>query len=197
MNCYLIYHKADAEKNSAYIDLYRMGCKQRGLGFSLLFYEDLTAQDPGLTQIRRFLDGFVINRTRETALSTACENAGIPVRNSSRLVTLGNDKLAAYEYVSSLGLPVLRTAASPEELDPSRPCVMKTVDGHGGSEVFLINSPAEEDDIRRRFPGVGIPAGAGGNSQQASEPCIFLRQELPVPAVRHCQQDRAGQGDDL
>lgn len=144
-DCYLLYRSEDAEKNKGYIELWEKHCAARGLNCHLLIRE--TDRFPEMSP-----GGFVINRTRDAALSRYYETAGIPVYNGSRLALLGNDKAAAYEYVRSLGLPVLRFF---DTLDPSVlpfPCVMKSADGHGGTEVFLLHSPEEALPIRREHP---------------------------------------------
>ncbi len=178
--CFLIYHREDAAKNKGYIDLWKEHCKKRRLSCNLLILEDLlppsgydtaspcplsTSKAPGKicdrndSKASRFsvlselpCGSFVINRTRISSLSRYCELHNIPVFNGSRLVTLGNDKTAAYEYVSSLGLSVLPYFKSPDAPGLSFPCVMKSADGHGGTEVFLLRSPDETAVIMSDHP---------------------------------------------
>jgi len=170
-DCNLIYHRADAEKNRGYIGLWEKHCAERGLNCGLILYEDLcgekstegssaapcaeTAQPlPSFDTLLRLPAGsFVVNRSRDASLSLFCEEHEIPVYNGSRLVTLGNDKALACEYVRSLGLHVLQTEASPDRLDTPYPCVMKSADGHGGTEVFLLHDAKEEQAILREHPG--------------------------------------------
>ncbi len=178
--CFLIYHQVDAEKNKGYIDLWKEHCEKRRLACHLLILEDLLSRSgygaassylskivnapkssymPNDDTISRFsvLDSlpggsFVVNRTRDPLLSKYCELHDIPVFNGSRLVTLGNDKAAACEYVSSLGLSVLPFFETPDEPNLSFPCVMKSADGHGGTEVFLIHARDEAFVIMNEHP---------------------------------------------
>ena len=45
----------------------------------------------------------------------------------------------------------MSTSLKPEDI--GLPCVIKTVDGHGGSEVFLASDEKELKSITGRFPG--------------------------------------------
>ena len=142
----LIYCKTDAEKNRGYIDMYEQQCKRRGLEFSLK-----TVGDPGcgVTDYPALIkdltpqDSIVINRSRYARLTRCLEEQGITVYNNSLIAELGNDKLKAIRYMEQLGVPVMKSYTEPPK---AYPYVLKTVDGHGGSEVFLINN---EDDLKR------------------------------------------------
>ena len=147
MLCTLIYKRKDAEYNKAYIDFYRHCCMRRDLDFSLLFHEEYHS---GL--LSRLRDGFVINRSRDAALSRLLEDAGIPVFNNSEVSFLGNDKLEAIQKAREWGLPVMRTESDPKAFDGQWPLVMKSRDGHGGSEVFSVHSQNEIRDILGAFP---------------------------------------------
>ncbi|MCR5251963.1 MAG: ATP-grasp domain-containing protein [Lachnospiraceae bacterium] len=149
MDCLLIYRREDVEKNRAYIALYEEECKKRGLGFSLILYEE-TDRDLSLRKDSGF---FVINRSRSAALAASLEERGIPVFNNSEVSRVGNDKLLAIRRAETWGLPVMRTEESSEAFGGSFPLVMKTADGHGGSEVFLIRSAAEAEGIAAAHPG--------------------------------------------
>lgn len=137
MLCNLIYNRPEAEPNKNYIGFYRRACTRRGVDFLVLYKEDI---DSGITPLPQ--QGFAINRTRDLSLTKALEAKGIPVFNNSTVTLLGNDKLAALHYMEEAGLPVLRTAEHPEDLD-CYPIIMKSRDGHGGTEVFLLHSPEE------------------------------------------------------
>ncbi len=141
----LIYCKTDAEKNRGYIDMYEQQCKRRGLDFSLK-----TVEDPGcgVTDHTAYVkelpqDAIVINRSRDWRLTRCLEEQGICVYNNSLVAELGNDKLKAIRYMEQLGIPVMKTRTTAPEIFPY---VLKTIDGHGGNEVFLIKN---EDDLKR------------------------------------------------
>ena len=137
MLCNLIYNRPEAGPNQNYIDFYRRACSRRGVDFLLLYNEDIYSGIAPLPQ-----HGFVINRTRDLSLSKKLEANGLPVFNNSRITLLGNDKLAALRYMEEAGLPILKTSENPEDFD-RYPIIMKSRDGHGGTEVFLLHSPEE------------------------------------------------------
>ena len=140
MLCNLIYNRPEAEPNQNYIGFYRRACTRRGVDFLVLYKEDI---DAGITRLPE--QGFVINRTRSLALAQQLEAKGLPVFNNSRITLLGNDKLAALHYIEEIGLPILKTSEHIEDFD-RYPLVMKSRDGHGGTEVFLLHAP--EDALR-------------------------------------------------
>ncbi|MBR6256467.1 MAG: ATP-grasp domain-containing protein [Lachnospiraceae bacterium] len=145
MKLILIYQPADADKNFEYIELYKNECKRRGLDFSLII---TGAPGCGVTDFNEHYgdlkvfppDTVFINRSRDAALTRHLENAGFRVYNNSLIAELGNDKLKALRYVEEAGIPVMKSFSSPPSVYPY---VMKTVDGHGGNEVFLIHNDEE------------------------------------------------------
>ena len=137
MLCNLIYNRPEAEPNKNYIGFYRRACTRRGVDFLVLYKEDI---DSGITPLPQ--QGFAINRTRDLSLTKALEAKGIPVFNNSTVTLLGNDKLAALHYMEEAGLPILKTSEHPDDFD-HYPIIMKSRDGHGGTEVFLLRSPED------------------------------------------------------
>ena len=137
MLCNLIYNRPEAEPNKNYIGFYRRACTRRGVDFLVLYKEDI---DSGITPLPQ--QGFVINRTRDLSLTKTLEAKGIPVFNDSTVTLLGNDKLAALHYMEEAGLPILKTSEHPDDFD-HYPIIMKSRDGHGGTEVFLLRSPED------------------------------------------------------
>lgn len=144
MLCNLIYNRPEAEPNKNYIDFYRRACARRGVDFLVLYKEDL---DAGVTPMPT--QGFIINRTRSLELAQHLESAGLPVFNNSRITLLGNDKLAALRYIEEIGLPILKTGEHIEDFDRF-PIVMKSRDGHGGTEVFLLHRPEEAPVMQQK-----------------------------------------------
>ena len=140
MNWYLIYQKEDIEYNRAYIDMYFRSCAKRNIHLELIT-PDVFFDAPGMP-VKGFAADVVINRSRDINVALECEKRGIPVFNDSQICRLGNDKLAALNYAKEKGIRVMPTFESAECLD--FPYVMKSRDGHGGKEVFLIKN---EDDM--------------------------------------------------
>lgn len=132
---YLIYDKQDIQKNSWFINHMIEGFKAYDIEL-ILIEEDqyLTIQDAA----------FILNRSRNLTISQYFEKQKIKVFNSSLVCLLGNNKYEAYEYFKNSDLNIL-----PYQLNciQSYPKVLKSLNGHGGSEVFLVNNPQEYQQI--------------------------------------------------
>ena len=134
MRAVILYHKEDAVKNREYIELFSHEFEKRGVGFSVVYMEDMEKET---------LPDLVINRARSFRAAYFFEQQGVRVSNPSKISRLGNDKLFAYAAMKERGIPVMKTYETAEET--VYPCVIKTVDGHGGSEVFFA---ADEEEMK-------------------------------------------------
>ncbi len=139
MNCYLIYQKEDIDYNRAYIDMYFRSCAKRSIHPELIT-PDAFFDNPEMP-VKGMETDIVINRSRDINIALMCEKMSIPVFNGSQICRLGNDKLAAVNYAEKKGIRVMPTFKSAEGLD--FPFVMKSRDGHGGNEVFMIKNERE------------------------------------------------------
>ena len=84
---------------------------------------------------------FVIFRCRNYSLLNEIELRGIRCFNNTKTNSLANDKYRTYLFFKEHSFPCLETSL--ERGDISFPLVMKSLDGHGGKEVYLINSKNE------------------------------------------------------
>ncbi|MBP5609432.1 MAG: ATP-grasp domain-containing protein [Lachnospiraceae bacterium] len=96
------------------------------------------------------LGSIFINRSRDAALTKRLEEAGFTVYNDPLTAELGNDKLKAIRFMEGLGIPVMKTY---EKAPAVFPFIMKTTDGHGGDEVFLIKNEDELKDTTALLKG--------------------------------------------
>lgn len=115
----------------------------------------------------------VLNRTRDCAVSQFYERRGVNVYNSAHLTYIGNNKYEAIKYLSThLAYDVLdkKWTANTQLLKSTdlakileseyintitsnlthfgNDTVIKSVDGHGGAEVFLLEGNASFDKRR-------------------------------------------------
>ena len=186
MNGWLVYCREDAAKNRPYIDMFFAQGERRGIAFSLLYLEELeTLREEEKTVFlyqgnRLPLPDLAVNRSRSLGLSLALEGAGIRVFNNSTVTLIGNDKPAALTFAKHLGLPVLRTFPLAEDnpkealgklLSREKELVLKTIDGHGGSEVFWVKENGPWEELLSRFQG---------RSLIAQEPADTLGRDLRV-----------------
>ncbi len=132
MNGILIYDEFGARRNAWFID--RMTTCARKNGISLLLQK--TPLPPSALSP---LPDFAVMRTIEPDLGKRLEALGVRVFNNAETERVANDKWETYLLARKLSLPVMETMRAEEPLPPF-PFVMKSTDGHGGSEVFLIRS---------------------------------------------------------
>ena len=105
--------------------------------FSLLYKDE----NEVLNYINANPIDFVIFRCRNYSLLNEIELRGIRCFNNTKTNSLANDKYRTYLFFKEHGFPCLETSL--ESKDISFPLVMKSLDGHGGKEVYLINSKNE------------------------------------------------------
>lgn len=137
----IVYSQKDKEKNTWFVDKCIDSFAKRGV--SLLYKEEKEVNE----YLRNHKVDFVINRARNYQLVELLENKGIRCFNNSLTNKVVNNKLLSYQFLSSKNVPVIPSFSSLEEVG-SLPTIMKNVNGHGGSEVFLINSKEEAETIK-------------------------------------------------
>ncbi|MCI8638785.1 MAG: hypothetical protein HFG41_06500 [Coprococcus sp.] len=156
---WLLYDKRDIERNKEYIGMYFTACRQRGISLTLMTEEDLSVSVSNTRTIFMnrgeeldFPDA-VMNRTRSFHLAKRLELLGCRVFNNSDVTLLGNDKELALSYVKGLGIDIMPYRAGADFGFDRFPCVMKSVDGHGGTEVFWVDGRETFASLRGKFPG--------------------------------------------
>lgn len=176
---WILYTNGDSSLNMHYVDLYRRACQKRGMSIGLGFYHPDFAGSGDSRQTEGVLAAhkplYVINRTRDYRLAQFFESKGIPVFNHSSLTRLGNDKSEAYRYMQRLGIPVMPTLYHTNMPPQWYPAVVKSSDGHGGTEVFFIRdeaawknwkkqqgqNPEEDEGNRKRYIVQQAASGLG------------------------------------
>lgn len=152
MRGYLIYASQEAEKNKGFIRMFQQQGKRQGIEF---FY---VPQNEFYLSEKWDTPGFVINRTRRPEVSRWYEEREIPVFHRHELVDMANNKYKTLQFFeehlpgdirsekwcpqSELLLPgnLMRYLDSQKDGEET---VVKTLDGHGGSQVYLSTSLKE------------------------------------------------------
>lgn len=93
---------------------------------------------------------FVIYRGRNYLLLEELANKGIKTFNNALTNKTANDKYLTYEILKENNLPYIETYLEPK----SFPCIMKSVSGHGGQEVFLVKTIEEINQIKSERPNL-------------------------------------------
>lgn len=143
----LIYDAEGAERNKWFIE--RLIESARDFGHEL----ELVISDGD--EIDATAD-FAIVRTINPSLNAHVESLGIPTFNNAKTARIANDKWQTYLFLRDVGIPCMRTVKPQTAEEAIRsfpyPFVLKTVDGHGGSEVFLADN---EQKCKELFYKIG------------------------------------------
>jgi len=116
MSGILIYTKEEAKRNTFAVDKFKQ-------------FLDIELKNEDY----RGNADFVINRTNDYRIGEYFENKGIRVFNPSALSKLANDKQKCYEFMAENDIPILPVNYV------GIPAVKKKIDGHGGTEVFMLD----------------------------------------------------------
>ena len=145
----LFYDKIGEARNKWFIARLIESARERGCDLDLV----ITDGAERVKEICAPLPDFAIVRTISPELTHALESLCIPVFNNYATSRVANDKWQTYLLARELGITVMPTELICDELCPTLPRVIKTVDGHGGSEVFLAKSAEEYTETLTRLGG--------------------------------------------
>lgn len=145
----LLYTPEDAARSRWFVEHLTDCARARGLELTLVL---VTGPNAPLPDGRAEL---AVNRSRFAALSQRLEQAGVRCFNRAAVTQAANDKWQTDWLCRRLGLPVMDTrlcrAGEPLPADVPFPCVVKSLAGHGGSEVFWADGPAEAARLAARL----------------------------------------------
>ena len=147
MKGYVYYSKEESVRNQGFIDDLIMESEKIGIELRLLVEDEQPDADAD----------FILFRDRNPEKAVSFEQNGFRLMNRAEVNWIANDKLKSFELATLLGVPAVPTkkVRSIREIE-SYPCVLKTVDGHGGKEVVLCKSETDAEyffhAIRRSFP---------------------------------------------
>lgn len=159
LRAWLIYNEADSKKNEWLIKEYIKEGKELDIDVSLLIVEGIEFGIRGNAWYISYnnneieLPDIAIVRTIYPLLNRQLELMGVKTYNNSFTSMICNDKAKTYQYVASLNIPIVDTIfCKKNELKKSFNMlkgknVVKTVSGHGGTEVFLVENQAIDSKI--------------------------------------------------
>ena len=156
MLAWLIYYKESAIHNKHYIEFYIEEGHKLGITVKLILVEEL---DFGVQEGEWYIrvggevlsqPDFVICRAIYPLLSRQLEAMEIRVFNNALLSEICNDKAKTYQYLAKTSIRMVDTCFCKNSLlkaameSISSPTVIKAADGHGGSQVFLVDTNMDE-----------------------------------------------------
>jgi glutathione synthase/RimK-type ligase-like ATP-grasp enzyme len=95
------------------------------------------------------------------------------VFNNAKTAAVACDKWETYQSCKAWGIPVLRTVKQGEKMQ--YPCVMKSRNGHGGEEVFWVETEEETQKI--------LEKQGGGKEYILQAPNEILGKDMRVYAI--------------
>ena len=143
---FLVYDSVRLARNRWFAETLTEKCSWRGWKLEVKLIEELRDWFPEL--IVRESGGTgrpdaVFMRCTAPEFSRRCEDAGLRVFNSARVSEITNDKLKTFRYFQPRGIPMMESWKMDLGHLPAFPCVLKSRDGHGGSEVFCVHEASE------------------------------------------------------
>lgn len=136
----IVYNQIDRNKNEWLIE--RCLKELNNDNFSLFYKEE----NETLSYVKQNKVDFVIFRARNFKLIEELESLGIRVFNNSQTNKTANDKYQSYLFCKMNNLPCVETFKESRFTNDSL-FIMKSVDGHGGQEVYLVKNKEDEKKI--------------------------------------------------
>ena len=165
-NAYIIYYDEEAKKNSGFIDMLKSECRKYDIAIEYISFEKVNLMSESSFENKFKKIFFVINRTREYKLSLRFEKINVKVFHSSKITELGNNKYKTYCYLKEYfernknepqGEWIAHTVlVKADDLNNvlndyiGKDYVIKSVDGHGGSQVFSLNDDGTKHGSYRK-----------------------------------------------
>lgn len=181
----LVYTKEDAVVNRWFIGHLIEVSKNYGAELSLIIHNDSS-----------FFDGqkyenvdFCINRSRLSIVNKVLEAQGVPCFNNLQTVEIANDKYKTYLLCKELSLPVMNTCLYTKEnlSNFTFPCVLKSVNGHGGQEVFLLENEESAERLMLSQDKTYILQELA--SHKGEDVRVYVLGGKPVAAVRRSSEE--------
>ena len=131
---WLLYSPEGYAKNRWFADRILASAAKEGLEIALHLVSEADGLPSGPTP------DFAVMRVIRPDLSVLLEAKGVRVFNNEETARIANDKWETFRLARKLGIPVLETMrfTLPECSSVRFPCVVKSLDGHGGNEVFFV-----------------------------------------------------------
>ncbi len=141
---YIIYEDTEGKKD--YINRHIQYMKEKGVQLELVMLDELRY---------KHTPDFAIMRAIAPNVSKSLENKGVRVFNNSLVSEICNDKLKTYLLMKENGITYPTLYKKTEEIT-QYPVVVKSRNGHGGTEVFKADNRDEAERYLHRLEGRGI-----------------------------------------
>lgn len=198
MYLWLLYNEADIEKNQAYIQMHWKECKKRDIEMTLIVTQNLALiVANGKTELlynneKMKLPDVAICRDRDSQITKQLEQAGVLVFNNFMVADICNDKGKTYQYLADKGIPMMDTCITTKENYQETlgyPVVVKSCNGHGGSEVFLVNDKGELEDAYKKIASCKIVVQKVASNKGKDLRVYVIGKEIVACILRQSDND--------
>ncbi|MBQ4516379.1 MAG: hypothetical protein II978_06285 [Clostridia bacterium] len=181
----LLYGEADALKNKWFIE--RLIDISKSYNIDLAF---AILDNTNFESISKIKDiDFCINRTRYGIVNDFYESKNIRCYNNLSTVKIANDKWLTYSLCQKIDIPVMDTIEIYDSFSVSfdYPFIIKSKNGHGGSEVFWINN--EQDSAALNLKNKDGYIAQKPASQLGVDVRVYVLGDKPLMAVKRTSTD--------
>lgn len=142
--CWILYYMEDFKKNQRFVELIASRLEKENIVVRVIILDNDNIEE----KLKENLPQVVINRSRNYKIAERLEQKGIRVMNSSFVTKIANDKLRTYEFLKETVafMPLF-------EKEIEYPCVIKSCNGHGGDQVYLVHNKQEKEKVIPRLEG--------------------------------------------
>ena len=138
----IVYAEADHERNAWFISSCINHFASNGIS---LIYQN---EDDVFDYVKKNKVDFAIYRARNYKVLQELEDQGIRCFNNALTNKVANNKYLTYQFLLKQNIGCLSSFLSINELN-EYPLIMKSVDGHGGQEVYLIQNENEAETFKK------------------------------------------------
>lgn len=151
IQAWLVYNREDYSVNSFFANELINYAAKKSICLQLIYRDEILLGIENNVLLLKYntiksRPSIVINRSRDSFLAKHLELMGIRVYNSYQVTHLCNHKARTHQFISKLGVEAVDTFFfnkayfDIEALEVTYPVILKSVSGHGGSEVFKSDS---------------------------------------------------------
>lgn len=186
MNGWLIYNKADAMQNEAYINWFLEEARLQNISLQFILRETLTI---GVIDNKRTvllhdkpvtLPDFAVIRTIEPLLNKQLASFGLTVYNPAETAAICNNKALTHFHLGKLSIPMADTVfvskrnGIPESPPLPFPFVIKEVSGRGGKQVNLVTNIQDLQYLQGVQPSDDLIIQSAKNIQSGKDVRVFV-----------------------
>lgn len=138
MTGWVIYYREDYMKNKKFMHFIREGFAEYNINIRVIILEEQDSE--GL--LNKNKPDFVINRSRDAKIAKQLFQVGVRVFNHYKVTEIANDKERTYKYLTGI-VPYMPLLSEDSKITDDA-YIIKSCNGHGGNQVFLVKNDEEK-----------------------------------------------------